>query len=305
MRLLTPILLLLLAIDASAAVRRLDTDCTLPGSPPSEAQPFDLDPARSAEATTLPELLKDIRHKWPSGFYVRAPSKTVTVISDYIAWPSTTKVYVFMEDQDPANKLTVQHGPTRPTIWRMWKFENFTTVKLGGPNLSITFRGNHPGLANCDAQYPYAIAAGIPDATAKICDINRGLIEFRMSDGTQATLADVRANVKFAQQYRDLHLGLGVLRGSVRDREQDPATELWRACTTRHPASSSTTAYETHGRIPIGPSSATRTCGCLVGTARCRVPSRADCRWVAAIRPRIRCECPPSPATTWTRSRAA
>jgi hypothetical protein len=200
MRLLVAVLLLV-SFDASAAVRRLATDCTVPVSVPTEAAPFDLDACTLVGGDDITSLLKDIQVKWPDGFYVRAPSKSLTLISDYIAWPSATKVYVFMEDQDPVNKLTIQHKSDPADFWRMWKFENFATVKLGGPNLSLTFRGNHPGLANCDVQYPLALAEGIPDVAARICDINRGLIEFRMSDGTQATLADVRANVSFSQHY--------------------------------------------------------------------------------------------------------
>jgi hypothetical protein len=114
--------------------------------------------------------------RWPGGFYVRAPSKSLTVISNTIKWPTGTKYYVFMEDQDPANKLLIQHAREPSDFWTMWWFENFHTVKLGGPNLSMTFKGNHPGLANCDVQKPLMLAAGWSEEQAISATANRGLL---------------------------------------------------------------------------------------------------------------------------------
>jgi hypothetical protein len=177
----------------SRALRRL-SDCTLPPSAPTEVAPFDLDNCPLADGDDITSLMLDIRTKWPGGFYVRAPSKTLTLISNTIAWPTATKAYYFLEDQNAANKLTVQHVTSPTDYYRLWSFSNFHTVKLGGPNLSLTFKGNHPGLANCDQQYPTY-------TQSNICEVNLGLLDFRMSDGTTATLADVRANVRFAQAY--------------------------------------------------------------------------------------------------------
>jgi hypothetical protein len=186
--------LIFFALDATAAVRRLATDCTLPGYTPSEAQPFDLDSCTIQNGDDITQLLTDIRSKWPSGFYVRAPSRSISVISNTINWPSDTKFYVFMEDQDANNKMLIQHANPPTDFYTLWKFQNFDTVKIGGKNLSLTLKGNHPGLANCDVQYPTYTSSAI-------CDANRGLLEFRMTDGTMANLADVRANISYAQQY--------------------------------------------------------------------------------------------------------
>ncbi len=189
--------------------------CSLPAFTPSEAQPFDLDACTINEGDDVTALLTDIRAMWPAGFYVRAPSKTVSVVSDTIKWPSVTKTYVFLADENPANRLTVQHKANPSDFWTLWGFENFDTVKIG----AITLRGNHPGLANCDVQKPVMILAGYDEGTAAICDANKGLVEFRMSDGSLATLADVRADIKFSQAYSIYTWG-SVEEGGVTDKIQ-------------------------------------------------------------------------------------
>jgi len=83
----------------------------------------------------------------------------------------------------------------------LWAFQNFDNVKIGGSNLSMTFQSGHPGLANCNMQYRPGIEAGVSSSQSRICDFNRGVIDFRMSNGTNAVLADVRANIRFAQHY--------------------------------------------------------------------------------------------------------
>jgi hypothetical protein len=193
-------LLLMFPLLTEAAVRRLSECGTLPATI-SEAEPFDLDACSLANGDDITSLLTDIRTEWPTGFYVRAPSQTVSVISDYIAWPTATKTYVFLEDQSAANKLTIQHKTSPGNFYVMWGFSNFTTVKIGGSNLSITFKGNHPGLANCTQHPNYA--------SDPLCDwaANYGLLDFRVSDGSLAQLVDVRANVQFSQQYAIYTLG--------------------------------------------------------------------------------------------------
>lgn len=201
------LLLLLTFPSAEAAIRRLATDCVLPPATPTEAEPFDLDICTLGNGDDITLLLTDIQAQWPNAFYVRAPSKTLTVISSFISWPSSTKIYMFFEDQDPLNRMTIQHvapptncvGSACEGFWKLWAFSNFTTVKIGGPNLSVTFRGNHPGWANCDAQQYYIQqVSGGSDA---ICDTGGGLLDFRMTNGTMATLVDVRANVRYSQHY--------------------------------------------------------------------------------------------------------
>jgi len=108
---------------------------------------------------------------------------------------------MFLEDENPANHMLIQHAASPTDFWTLWGFENFNTVKIGGPNRTLTFMGNHPGLANCDVQRPLMLSLGYPADTADICDANKGLIEFRMSDGSLAKLADVRADIEYAQQY--------------------------------------------------------------------------------------------------------
>lgn len=194
------IALLLLSAQADAATRRL-AECDPFPATPTEAEPFDLDLCPLKDGDNITQLLKDIQAKWPQGFFLRAPSRSLTVISDSIEWPSSTKDYAFFEDQDPANELTIQHAAEPKDFWTLWRFENFDRVRIGGPNLSITFKGNHPGLANCDEQYPRLIALGYPKQVAEICDVNKGLIEFRMSDGSEASLAEVSANIRYSQSY--------------------------------------------------------------------------------------------------------
>ena len=151
-RLILAGIIMTVLLDASAATRRLATDCTLPAFTPSEAQPFDLDACMIKDGDDITALLTDIRSRWPGGFFVRAPSRSVSVVSNTIKWPSDTKVYMFLEDENPANHMLIQHSASPTDFWTLWGFENFDTVKIGGPNGTLTFRGNHPGLANCDVQ---------------------------------------------------------------------------------------------------------------------------------------------------------
>ena len=82
--------LLLFSFQADAAVRRLSECASFPGTP-TEAAPFDLDLCPLNDGDDVTQLLSDIQARWPDGFYVRAPSKSLSVISDTIVWPSETK----------------------------------------------------------------------------------------------------------------------------------------------------------------------------------------------------------------------
>ena len=104
-RLILAGIIMTVLLDASAATRRLATNCTLPAFTPSEAQPFDLDACTINDGDDITALLTDIRSRWPGGFYVRAPSRSVSVVSNTIKWPSDTKVYMFLEDENPANHI--------------------------------------------------------------------------------------------------------------------------------------------------------------------------------------------------------
>lgn len=184
--------LLLFSFQVDAAARRLSECVSFPETP-TEAAPFDLDLCPLNDGDDVTQLLTDIQARWPGGFYVRAPSKSLSVVSDTIFWPSETKRYVFLEDQDPSNTLLIQHATSPRDFWVMWSFQNFSSVRIGGQNLSITFKGNHPGLANCTSWPNW-----FPGFN---CSANKGLVEFRMSDGTNATLAEFKANIRYSQTF--------------------------------------------------------------------------------------------------------
>jgi len=132
-------LLLLFPMLASGAVVRL-TDCgTLPGSI-SEGSPFDLDACNLQDGDDITSLLTDIVAEW-GAVHVRAPSQTLTVGADYTAF--TVTHFSFVEDQSARNRLTIDHTGTNRTLW---DFASVDRVLIGGPNLSMTFTGNHPGL---------------------------------------------------------------------------------------------------------------------------------------------------------------
>lgn len=216
---------LFVATHAEAAQPRLAADCSYAAFTPSESTPFDLDWCDIAFGDDISLLLDDILVAWPTGFYVRAPSRTLTVQASYRAWSSTTKTYMFLEDESPLNKLTIQHiavatncsGSACEAYWKLWAFTNYTTVKIGGPNLSITFVGNHPGFGNCAAQQYYIgqVSGGGSDP---ICDSNRGLLDFRVTDNSIPQLLDVRANVRYAQHY-----GLYANGGQIQFPHLDPS----------------------------------------------------------------------------------
>jgi hypothetical protein len=190
------LLILLLFPFAAFGANRTLSDCTgLPavGSPPTEASPYDLDGCTIIDGDDITGILTGAASRWGS-VALRAPSKTLWVVSDYISFDVNN--FYFLEDQSRSNTLRVQHKvitTNTPGFWTMWRFNDFNTVKIGGPNLSLTFQGNHPGLANCSSWPNWSSGSN--------CDQNQGLVEFRMNDGTQATLADFRANIRFSQQY--------------------------------------------------------------------------------------------------------
>ena len=93
-------------------MRRLSADCAVPsGFKPSEATPLDLDLCALSEGDDITELLKDIGNQY-GAVYVRAPSKTVSLVAQTTQWVSAIpgkpiKTFVFLEDQSAANRLTV------------------------------------------------------------------------------------------------------------------------------------------------------------------------------------------------------
>lgn len=199
------------ATHAQAAQPRL-TSCLYSAFTPSESTPFDLDWCKSlADGDDISLLLDDIAAAWPGSFYVRAPSRTLTVLASYRAWTATgAKTFMFLEDESALNALTIKHIPVSTACtgaacfayWRLWAFADFQKVKLGGPNLMLTFIGNHPGFANCTAHAYYATQVGIASSQIPNCDINQGLIHFDVGDNSPfAILADVRANIRYAQMY--------------------------------------------------------------------------------------------------------
>jgi hypothetical protein len=166
------ILLCLFALPSEAAVRRL-TECgTLPATI-SEVSPFDLDACNLVAGDDIAVLLTDIETEW-GAVYVRAPSKPLSVIhGGSTNWGST--VFLFLEDGSNLNTLSITHVPTSD-VRTMWDFSDISTVKVGGPNLSMTFIGTHPGLGVGED--------GQQDA----------LLAFTQSGSSNGVLADIRAN---------------------------------------------------------------------------------------------------------------
>jgi hypothetical protein len=189
-------LLLCWPLAVFAVDRDLD-DCTI-GSTPTALAPLDLDNCTISDGDDISGILSGLASTY-GDVYVRAPSRTANVVAAYTVF--TVDDFYFLEDEDGRNTFLIQHksvnagtcGTPCNEFWTLWSIQNFNNAVIGGPKLSITIQGNHPGLANCDAWPSGWTGTG--------CDANRGLVEFRMSDGSVATLADVRANIRFSQHY--------------------------------------------------------------------------------------------------------
>ena len=181
---------------------------------PSEALPIDLDlfddstngPLVNGDDITT--LLTDIASTYGT-VYVRAPSRTVQVTCDTIAF--TVSMFMFLEDESPRNRLRITHLPTYPdsTKWNvcgwtnipkkpyLWYFTGFNTIKIGGGNLSIDFYGTHWGAGGSrDFLDPTHTNPGDPIASE-----NSGLITAYVATSTSPDLLDFRANVFLAHRY--------------------------------------------------------------------------------------------------------
>jgi hypothetical protein len=187
-----------------AVARDLD-DCDTLVTPPTALAPLDLDTCDIDDGDDITGILTGLASTY-GDVYVRAPSHDAWVYAAYTVF--TVDDFYFLEDESAANTLLIQHVSVDPAtcvgtdctgFWVLWKFKNFDSVIIGGPKLSMTFLGNHPGLANCTTQDAPATQLGISEATREICGFNEALLSFRMDDGSAATLADVRANVRFSQ----------------------------------------------------------------------------------------------------------
>lgn len=171
------LVLTLASAAANARMLNLSTDCTVPtGFSPTASAPFELDWCRPADGDEITQLLTQIASRWTSGFFVRAPSSSMSLVSNSIDWSTTSvKDFNFTESTGSAT-LRIVH-PTTPTdIYRMWRFTNLRRAVIGGTGLKITFVGTHPGLGTGD-------------------NTQAGLISFHTSDGSSPALADFRANV--------------------------------------------------------------------------------------------------------------
>jgi hypothetical protein len=228
--LLAFLIIFLASTSAHSATRRLATDCSFVSTfTPSEAQPFELDWCTVMDDDDISGLLKDVAAKW-GAVYVRAPSKTVTVQADTTEWATAVagnpiKSFVFLEARSATNKLTIKHVPSRalefmtlkysctpdpvgsgPTdqIQRknvLWAFLNFSYVKIGGENLALTVVGTHPGLGNAGER---RCGAYPPSPTR---ELNVGLVDLRVFDGSVPVLVDLRFNTRNAEVYSAYFLG--------------------------------------------------------------------------------------------------
>jgi hypothetical protein len=185
------------------AVARTLADCKVTSAPTSAA-PLDLDACTIDGGDEITGILTGLASTY-GAVHIRAPSKSLSVWAAFTAF--TVPTFSFVEDESPLNQLAINHiavassctGAACDAYWTLWRFTNFVSVTIGGPNLSMTFNGNHPGFANCVAQQPYLVQVnGVNDA---ICDANRGLIESRITNQSSPTLFDLRANVRYAMHY--------------------------------------------------------------------------------------------------------
>jgi hypothetical protein len=176
-------LILMVPMLASGAVVRL-TDCgTLPGSI-SAGSPFDLDACNLQNGDDIALLLDDVVAQW-GAVHLRAPSATRNVI--YTGTQTFTGMaFTFVEDQSARNRLSIAHVPDDFDA-KMWVLSNAPAITIGGPKLSMTFVGSHPGLGQ-----------GIPcSGTRESCTwlTQVGLIEVRLTNNENPDLLDFRANI--------------------------------------------------------------------------------------------------------------
>jgi hypothetical protein len=218
-------LLLCWPLAVFAVDRDLD-DCTV-GSTPTALAPLDLDNCTINDGDDISGILTGLDTTY-GNVYVRAPSRTLAVTSDTIAF--TVDNFYFYEDESAGNKLTVTHDPSNPsgTISRlysctrcdtvldycplgaaplggsgdlpqrttiMWALDNFDNVLIGGASLSITLTGTHPGLGRVST-----LTCGDKPAYPTN-EINVGLVDLRVTDTSNPPLVDVRANFRNAEAY--------------------------------------------------------------------------------------------------------
>jgi hypothetical protein len=185
---------------AFGAVRTL-SDCTIPGGHSyAEGTPFDLDWCTFDDGDEITAILLGAANAQGANVYIRAPAGNRWAVSATIDWKDdvTTAVstFVFSEDELSASRFLLQHknAPSNSqTFYKLWQFENFNIVRIGSSNLALTFRGNHPGLGNCQIDH-------YPTYNANSnCDGMAGLLHFTTTNNTQPDLVDVRANIAFAQ----------------------------------------------------------------------------------------------------------
>jgi hypothetical protein len=235
------VLLLCWPLAVFAVDRDLD-DCTV-GSTPTALAPLDLDACTINNGDDITGILVGLDTTY-GNVYVRAPSRTLSVTSDTIAF-TVDDFYVY-EDESAANKLTVTHDPSNPSgaiylsefqctrcdtaldycplsagtlsdlganyLQRttiMWALVNFDNVLIGGANLSITLTGTHPGLGRVST-----LTCGDKPAYPTN-EINVGLVDLRVTDTSNPPLVDVRANFRNAEAYGLYVAGTQVVGGTT------------------------------------------------------------------------------------------
>jgi hypothetical protein len=118
---------------------------------------------------------------------------------DCTSWVErTTGTFPYWESSVDTTQATCTSSACNG-FFTLWQFSNYDNVVIGGANLSLTFVGTHPGFANCSLQIYVNMQTGRDLTYASLCDMWQGMLDFRMTDGSVATLADVRANVRFSQ----------------------------------------------------------------------------------------------------------
>ena len=158
----------------------------------SAASPIELDwfeLANNDDITSLLTTLATTYGDLGNGYnelYLNAPSVPLTLESGYINWDDGTltsldvKRFSFLEN---GAAVTIQHIENSVQIskYKLWQFNDYLRVLIGGTNLDITFQSNHPGLGTGGGNSPiyglislsldrYHVGAELVDFRANVRD---------------------------------------------------------------------------------------------------------------------------------------
>jgi hypothetical protein len=148
----------------------------------------------------------------------------------------TVDDFYFLEDQSARNTLLIQHKAIDGdacvladcyAYYSLWWFKNFDNIVIGGPKLAVTFKGTHPGLANCDdqysAQFQISKYRGLSDEqagdNADDCKENNGLLRMLIDDGSN--VGNAASIVTGSSRVEDIEAAIGRI-----GRNSEPGDQL-------------------------------------------------------------------------------